>query len=67
MLTAGLALLLLSGETARLLKLSPLLVGIAIGFAIVNRDRRDVRLFRTLNSFEPPIYVLFLHPCRSPP
>jgi len=59
MLTAGLALLLLSGEMARLLKLSPLLVGIAIGFTIVNRDRRDVRLFRTLNSFEPPIYVLF--------
>ncbi|KPK27585.1 MAG: hypothetical protein AMJ61_05170 [Desulfobacterales bacterium SG8_35_2] len=59
MLTAGLALLLLSGETARLLKFSPLLVGIAIGFTIVNRDRRDVRLFRTLNAFEPPIYVLF--------
>jgi Kef-type K+ transport system membrane component KefB len=59
MLTAGLALLLLSGEMARLLTLSPLLVGIAIGFTIVNRDRRDVRLFRTLNAFEPPIYVLF--------
>jgi Kef-type K+ transport system membrane component KefB len=59
MLTVGLALLLLSGEMARLLQLSPLLVGIAIGFTIVNRDRRDVRLFRTLNSFEPPIYVLF--------
>ena len=59
MLTAGLALLLLSGEMARLVKLSPLLVGIAIGFTIVNRDRRDVRLFRTLNTFEPPIYVLF--------
>ena len=59
MLTAGLALLLLSGETARFLKFSPLLVGIAIGFTIVNRDHRDVRLFRTLNSFEPPIYVLF--------
>jgi len=59
MLTAGLALLLLSGEMARFLKLSPLLVGIAIGFTIVNRDRRDVRLFRTLNAFEPPIYVLF--------
>ena len=59
MLTAGLALLLLSGELARFLKLSPLLVGIAIGFTIVNRDRRDVRLFRTLNAFEPPIYVLF--------
>jgi len=59
MLTAGLALLLLCGEMARFLKLSPLLAGIAIGFTIVNRDRRDVRLFRTLNAFEPPIYVLF--------
>jgi Kef-type K+ transport system membrane component KefB/nucleotide-binding universal stress UspA family protein len=59
MLTAGLALLLLSGEMARLLNFSPLLVGIAIGFTIVNRDHRDVRLFRTLNAFEPPIYVLF--------
>lgn len=59
MLTVGLALLLLSGEFARFLKFSPLLVGIAIGFTIVNRDHRDVRLFRTLNAFEPPIYVLF--------
>ena len=59
MLTIGLALLLLSGEMARFLKFSPLLVGIAVGFTIINRDRRDVRLFRTLNSFEPPIYVLF--------
>jgi len=59
MLTIGLALLLLSGELARFLKFSPLLVGISIGFTIVNRDRRDVRLFRTLNAFEPPIYVLF--------
>jgi Kef-type K+ transport system membrane component KefB/nucleotide-binding universal stress UspA family protein len=59
MLTAGLALLLLCGEMARFLKFSPLLAGIAIGFTIVNRDRRDVRLFRTLNAFEPPIYVLF--------
>jgi Kef-type K+ transport system membrane component KefB/nucleotide-binding universal stress UspA family protein len=59
MLTGGLALLLLSGEVARFLSLSPLLVGIAVGFTIVNRDRRDVRIFRTLNAFEPPIYVLF--------
>jgi Kef-type K+ transport system membrane component KefB/nucleotide-binding universal stress UspA family protein len=59
MLTVGLALLLLSGETARFMNLSPLLVGIAVGFTIVNRDRRDVRLFRSLNAFEPPIYVLF--------
>jgi len=59
MLTAGLALLLLCGESARLLGLSPLLAGMAAGFVVVNRDRRDVRLFRAINAFEPPITVLF--------
>jgi len=59
MLTVGLALLLLCSETARMLDLSPLLAGMAVGFTIVNRDRRDVRLFRAINLFEPPIYVLF--------
>ena len=59
MLTAGLALLLLCGETARLLDFSPLLAGMAAGFTIVNRHRRDVRFFRALNGFETPIYVLF--------
>lgn len=59
LLISGLALLLLGGELARILDLSPLLVGMAIGFTIVNRDRRDVRLFRVFNSFEPPILVLF--------
>lgn len=59
MLTAGLALLLLCGEGARMLNLSPLLAGMAAGFTIVNRERRDVRLFRVLNAFEPPVYVLF--------
>lgn len=58
-LIAGLALLLLGGELARLLDLSPLLVGMVVGFTIVNRDRRDVRLFRVFSAFEPPIYVLF--------
>lgn len=59
MLTIGLALLLLCGEGARVFGLSPLLAGMAAGFTIVNRDFRDVRLFRALNAFEPPIYVLF--------
>ena len=59
MLTAGLALLLLCGETTRLLHLSPLLAGMMAGFTIINRAERDVRLFRALNAFEPPIYVLF--------
>lgn len=59
MLTTGLTLLLLCGESARLLSLSPLLAGMAAGFTIVNRDHRDVRLFREINAFEPPIYVLF--------
>ncbi|MDH3348089.1 MAG: cation:proton antiporter [Desulfobulbaceae bacterium] len=59
MLTGGLAILLLCGEVTRLLHLSSLLAGMAAGFTIINRDERDVRLFRTINSFEPPIYVLF--------
>ena len=59
MLTAGLMILLLCGEGTRLLNFSPLLAGMAAGFTIVNQDRRDVRVFRTINSFEPPIYVLF--------
>ncbi len=59
MLTGGLALLLLCGETTRLLGLSPLLAGMMAGFVIINRAERDVRLFRALNAFEPPIYVLF--------
>lgn len=59
MLTAGLALLLLCGVTALWLGLSPLLAGMAAGCLIVNRRQRDVRLFRAINDFEPPIYVLF--------
>jgi Kef-type K+ transport system membrane component KefB len=59
MLTAGLALLLLCGEGSRLFGLSPLLAGMAAGFTIVNRAHRDIRLFRALNAFEAPIYVLF--------
>ncbi|BCO07842.1 hypothetical protein GF1_02180 [Desulfolithobacter dissulfuricans] len=59
MLTGGLALLLLCGELTRMLHLSPLLAGMAAGFTIINRAERDERLFRTLNAFEPPIYVLF--------
>ncbi|NOX25046.1 MAG: cation:proton antiporter [Deltaproteobacteria bacterium] len=58
-LTAGLALLLLCGEAARIFGMSPLLAGMAAGFTIVNREHRDIRIFRTFNSFEPPIYVLF--------
>jgi len=59
MLTAGLALLLLCGEITRMVHLSPLLAGMMAGFTIINRAERDVRLFRALNAFEPPIYVLF--------
>ncbi len=59
MLTGGLALLLLCGEAARLLNMSPLLAGMAAGFTVINREHRDSRLFRALNAFEPPIYVLF--------
>ncbi len=59
MLTAGLAILLLCSELAVYLNLSPLLVGMVAGFTLVNKAERDVRVFRILNNFEPPIYVLF--------
>ena len=59
MLTIALALLLVCGEIARLTHLSPLLAGMSAGFTIINRDHRDVRVFREINAFEPPIYVLF--------
>jgi len=59
MLTGGLALLLLCGETTRMLHLSPLLAGMMAGFILINRAERDVRLFRAINRFEPPVYVLF--------
>jgi Kef-type K+ transport system membrane component KefB/nucleotide-binding universal stress UspA family protein len=59
MMTAGLATLLLCGELAVFLHLSPLLAGMTAGFTLVNKAERDVRVFRALNSFEPPIYVLF--------
>ncbi|MEN8140879.1 MAG: cation:proton antiporter [Thermodesulfobacteriota bacterium] len=59
MLSAGLALLLLCGELARLANLSSLLAGMAAGCVIVNLDKRDVRLFKALHAFEPPIYILF--------
>lgn len=58
-LTAGLAILLLCSELAVFLHLSPLLAGMVAGFTLVNKAERDVRVFRILNSFEPPIYVLF--------
>lgn len=59
MLTAGLAILLLCSELAIYLNLSSLLAGMVAGFTLVNKAERDVRVFRVLNSFEPPIYVLF--------
>lgn len=59
MMTAGLAILLLCSEVAIFLHLSPLLAGMMAGCTLVNKVERDVRVFRALNSFEPPIYVLF--------
>jgi len=59
LITGGLAALLLCGEVAYFLHLSPLLAGMAAGFTIVNKAEKDVRIFRALNRFEPPIYVLF--------
>lgn len=58
-LVVALAAVFFSGGLATFLGLSPLLAGVATGFAIVNRDRRDVRAFRALNDFEPPLYGIF--------
>jgi len=58
-LIVALAAVFFTGGLASFIGLSPLLAGIAAGFAVVNRDRRDVRAFRALNDFEPPLYGLF--------
>jgi len=58
-LIVALAAVFLCGGVATYTGLSPLLAGVAAGFAVVNRDRRDVRAFRALNDFEPPIYGIF--------
>jgi len=58
-LIVALAAVFVTGGFASFVGLSPLLAGIAAGFAVVNRDRRDVRAFRALNDFEPPLYGLF--------
>ncbi len=47
------------GGLAQYLGFSAMLAGLAAGFAVVNRDRRDVRAFRAINDFEPPIYGIF--------
>lgn len=58
-MTVGLSILLLCSELAIFLHLSSLLAGMTAGFTLVNKAERDVRIFRALNHFEPPIYILF--------
>lgn len=58
-LTFGLAIIVACGAAASRLGVSSLLASIAAGFAVVNRERRDTRVFRTLGEFAAPIYVLF--------
>ncbi|HUS80149.1 MAG TPA: cation:proton antiporter, partial [Armatimonadota bacterium] len=58
-LVAALAAVFFVGGLASYLGLSALLAGVGAGFAVVNRDRRDVRAFRALNDFEPPLYGIF--------
>ncbi len=58
-LVVALTAVFFCGGLATFVGLSPLLAGVAAGFAVVNRDRRDVRAFRALNDFEPPIYGIF--------
>jgi Kef-type K+ transport system membrane component KefB/nucleotide-binding universal stress UspA family protein len=58
-LVVSLAAVFLVGGLAEYTGLSSLLAGVAAGFAVVNRDRRDVRAFRAINDFEPPLYGIF--------
>jgi Kef-type K+ transport system membrane component KefB/nucleotide-binding universal stress UspA family protein len=58
-LVASLAAVFFCGGLAAYLGMSALLAGMGAGFAVVNRDRRDVRAFRALNDFEPPLYGIF--------
>jgi len=58
-LIVALAALFFCGGLADFLGLSSLLAGVAAGFAVVNRHRRDVRVFRALNDLEPPFYGIF--------
>lgn len=55
----ALGAVLFVGGLAQELGLSAMLAGLAAGAAVVNRDRRDVRAFRAINDFEPPIYGIF--------
>lgn len=58
-LVFALGAVFLCGGLADYLGFSSLLAGLAAGAAVVNRDRRDVRAFRAINDFEPPIYAIF--------
>lgn len=58
-LILGLAVIVGCGAAADALGVSPLLAGMAAGFTVVNRERRDTRVFRSLGDFAAPIYVLF--------
>ena len=58
-LIVALAAVFFCGGLAEVIGLSSLLAGVAAGFAVVNRDRRDVRAFRAINDFEPPLYGIF--------
>ncbi|MBU0610200.1 MAG: cation:proton antiporter [Armatimonadetes bacterium] len=58
-LIVSLAAVFFVGGFAEFIGLSSLLAGVAAGFAVVNRDRRDVRAFRAINDFEPPLYGIF--------
>ncbi|MGM0494297.1 MAG: cation:proton antiporter, partial [Armatimonadota bacterium] len=53
-LVVALATIFLCGGIAFQLGLSAILAGVAAGFVVVNRDRRDVRAFRVVSDFEPP-------------
>ncbi|HIE43573.1 MAG TPA: cation:proton antiporter [Candidatus Omnitrophica bacterium] len=49
----------LASGVSMILKLSPLLTNMALGFVIVNSRRRDLRFIHVLDNFTPPFYAIF--------
>ena len=58
-IVGGLGLILLSGGTAVALGLSPLFTNMLAGFILINSSSRSLRVFRSLEDVEAPVYAMF--------
>lgn len=58
-IVGGLGFVLLSGGTAMALGLSPLFTNMLAGLTLINVSGRNIRIFRSLEDIEAPIYAMF--------